>query len=398
MKRVLFLSNIPSPYLTPLFKEIAQEAAWKLDVCYISSWGESVGWPEIPVQHYGIGEEHILDKRFPVFSQISAQLSAASALLERILRDRPEYVVIYGYTRLPQVMALVWCLMTRVHFAIAGDATYYADKATGIKKLLKKYWLGVISKQASAIITVGKASRMFWKAYGARPEKFFNAPFAVNNVFFAAESQKNHAAAIFFRQRKSWERKTIFLYVGRLIKRKNVDLFIRATRQLDGENIAAVIVGSGEERAALEALAAGDPRIHFAGSASQSELPFYYALADVLVLPAHAEPWGLVINEAMACGLAVITHWQCGAAADLVTADNGVLLRSFAVDELAAALKHLASDEQRLRQMQQCSRERIGGWSFEQAALSIQQAVEMSFKQEALPVEAATQPDWEEPR
>ena len=399
MKRVLFLSNIPSPYLTPLFKRLAQKPGWKLDVCYVSSWSESVGWPEVPVQHYGINEIEILDRRFPAFSQISIQLSAALALLGRVLRDRPEYLVIYGYTRLPQVAALGWCLLTRLPFAIAGDATYYADKATGLRKFLKKCWLGLISRYASAIIAVGRASRMFWEAYGARSEKIFNAPFAVDNDFFATESQKRKDAAAMFRQSKNWEGKTIFLYVGRLIKRKNVELLVRAIQQLGEQNMAAVIVGSGEERTALEALAAGDPRIYFAGSASQAELPFYYALADVLVLPASAEPWGLVVNEAMACGLAVITHWQCGAALDLVTADNGVSLRSFAVDELAAALKAIAADEQKLHWMQQRSREKIANWSFENAALAIQQAVEVSSKREALLVKAtAAQRDWEKPR
>jgi glycosyltransferase involved in cell wall biosynthesis len=399
MKKVLFLSNIPSPYLTPLFNRLAQKPGWKLDICYVSSCGENVGWPEAPIQHYGVNEKDILDRRFPALSQVSAQLSAALALLERVLRNRPEYLVIYGYTRLPQVMALGWCLLSGLPFAIAGDATYYADKATGIRKFLKKCWLGVISRYTSAIITVGNASEMFWEAYGARSEKIFNAPFAVDNDFFAAESQKKQDAAAIFRQRKGWEGKPIFLYVGRLIKRKNVDLLIRAIQQLDEQNVAAVIVGSGEERAALEKLAAGDPRIHFAGGASQAELPFYYALADVLVLPASAEPWGLVVNEAMACGLAVITHWQCGAALDLVTADNGVLLRSFAVDELAAALKSIAADEPKLRQMQQRSGEQIAGWSFDNAALAIHQAVEVTSKRAALPVKAtAAQRDWEKPR
>ncbi len=399
MKKVLLLSNIPSPYLTPLFNRLARKPDWKLDVCYVSSWGENVGWPEVPVQHYGISERDILDKRFLSLRKFAPQSSAALALLERILRGRPDYLVIYGYTRLPQVVALGWCLLTSLPFAIAGDSTYYADKAAGIRKALKKYWLGVISRCAAAIITVGNASTMFWETYGARSEKLFNAPFAVDNDFFAAESQKTVDQAATFRQQNGWQGKTIFLYVGRLIKRKNVDLLIRAIQQLDDGNVTAVIVGSGEERTALEALAAGDQRIHFAGSISQAELPFYYALADVLVLPARAEPWGLVVNEAMACGLAVITHWQCGAALDLVTADNGILLSGFTAGELTVALKSIASDEQRLRQMQQRSREKIASWSFENAALSIQQAVEVSSEQMALPVKTtATRHDWERPR
>jgi glycosyltransferase involved in cell wall biosynthesis len=396
MKKVLLLSNIPSPYLTPLFNKLARKPDWKLDTCYVSSWGENVGWPEAPVQQYGVSESAILDKRFPSLRKYSIQLAATIALLERILRKRPDYLIIYGYTRLPQLAALGWCLLTKLPFAIAGDATYYADKASGIRRLLKKLWLGVISKRAAAIITVGKASTMFWEVYGACSEKIFNAPFAVDNDFFAAESQKKKSEAAIFRRQNGWHGKTIFLYVGRLIKRKNVDLLIRAIQQLGDENVLALIVGQGEEQIALEALALGDRRIYFAGSASQTELPFFYALADVLVLPSQAEPWGLVVNEAMACGLAVVTHWQCGAAIDLVTTANGILLRSFTVEELTAALKLIASNGEKLRRMQERSREKIVSWSFDNAASSIERAVETSARQASLPVKVeSVRRDWE---
>lgn len=399
MKKVLLLSNVPSPYLTPLFNKLAQESKWNLDVCYISSWGGNVGWPERPVQDYGVNEKDILDQRFQNLKKCSIQLAATIALLERILKKQPDYLVIYGYTRLPQVVALLWCILARLPFAIAGDATYYADKAKSLRKFLKRGWLGIISRYAAAIIAVGKASQMFWEAYGAPLEKIFRVSFAVNNDFFAIESCKRAGEAAIFRRQYGWQGKTVFLYVGRLIKRKNVDLLIRAMLQLSDKDMVVLIVGDGEERASLEALAGRDRRIHFANIASQNELPFYYALADVLILPSSAEPWGLVINEAMACGLAIIAHRHCGAAVDLVTADNGILLQGFAVEELAAAMKSVAADEERLRRMQQQSREKIAGWSFENAALSLRRAIEISASKTDLSVNAtAAQRDWENPR
>jgi glycosyltransferase involved in cell wall biosynthesis len=78
----------------------------------------------------------------------------------------------------------------------------------------------------------------------------------------------------------------------------------------------------------------------------QGELPKYYALADVLVLPASDEPWGLVINEAMAGGLAVIAHRECGAAVDLVGPENGVALEKLEVDELASAMDRILRGDQ----------------------------------------------------
>lgn len=396
MKKVLLLSNVPSPYLTPLFNKLARETGWELLVCYVSRWNQNVGWSLAQVQNYLANGETVLDEHARWLSKLSSQWAAALCLLAKLRKQQPDYLVIYGYTRAPQLTALLWCSLTRRPFAIAGDATYYADSATGIRKLVKTYWLRLIIRWAAAILVVGKASRMFWEAYGARPEQIYEAPFAVDNDWFAAESQRQRPAAEVFRRGHGWEGKTIFLYVGRLIKRKNVDLLVTALQQMPQEQAVLLVTGNGEEHEALVALAAGHPRIRFVGNASQQELAFYYALADVLVLPARSEPWGLVINEAMACGLAVIAHWQCGAAVDLVAADNGIVLHSFAVDELAVAINTLAVEREKLTLLQQQSSLKIARWSFEHAAAAIRRAVESAGRAEKLRAKVVATPhDWE---
>ena len=392
MKKVLLLSNVPSPYLTPLFNKLAAESGWKLLICYVSRWNSNVGWSEAQAREYVVNGETVLDERIPWLKKISAQWSAALTLLLLLLRQRPEYLVIYGYTRVPQLTALLWCFMTGIPFAVAGDATYYADNAHGIRRFLKARWLSLVAWQTAAILVVGKASRMFWEAYGARAAQIFEAPFAVDNDWFAVESQLQQTKAAAFRQQLGWEDQTIFLYVGRLIKRKNVDLLVGALRDSVQTQAVLLIVGDGDERDTLKALAGENPRIKFVGSASQQELAFYYALADVLVLPSRTEPWGLVVNEAMACGLAVVAHWQCGAAVDLVDANNGILLQGFSVAELKAAIHKLSTERETLKAMQQCSRVKIAPWSFANAAQAIQQAVEATGQAEAVAIQTTVVP------
>lgn len=392
MKKVLLLSNVPSPYLTPLFNKLAAESGWKLLICYVSRWSSNVGWSEAQARHYVMNGEVVLDEHVQSLRKFSPQWAAALALLLILWRQRPDYLVIYGYTRVPQLTALLWCFISGRPFAIAGDATYYADNAQGIRKFLKTYWLGLIVRRAEAILVVGRASRMFWEAYGARAVRIFEAPFAVDNDWFTAESQLQRAKAEAFRQQLNWEGKTVFLYVGRLIKRKNVDLLVNSLRDAKQMQAVLLIVGDGEERATLEAFAGEDPRIKFVGNASQQELAFYYAVADVLVLPSRTEPWGLVVNEAMACGLAIIAHWQCGAAVDLVDASNGVLLRSFSMDELKSAINKLSTERETLKAMQQCSRVKIAPWSFTNAALAIRKAVELPGQSEPVAFQPSTVP------
>lgn len=115
-----------------------------------------------------------------------------------------------------------------------------------------------------------------------------------------------------------------FLYVGRMIPPKNLSRLLEAYRLYKERASSAawdlVLVGSGDEEASLkrQAEAFGIDGISFAGFRQLNELPRYYARAKCFVLPSVSEPWGLVVNEAMASGIPVLVSNRCGCAADLV--------------------------------------------------------------------------------
>ncbi|MGH9836758.1 MAG: glycosyltransferase family 4 protein [Blastocatellia bacterium] len=379
MKRVLLLNNVPAPYFDPLFEKLGEESGWQLTVCYSSDWNKDVGWADRPLAEKPAHRTVILDQQHPALkSKLGASIAAAFALAKILMRERPDYLICYGYTLAPQMTLLLWAMMTATPFALIGDANYYNDVAAGLKRLVKGAWLRLLTRRAAALIAIGTANRRFWESHGAKADKLFEARFAVDNDFYerAREERKEEAARL--RSQLGLTGETVFLFVGRLVRRKNVDLIIRAARQLNDDRIAIVIAGSGEEKLALEELADGDPRIVFAGNVPPDELPLYYAISNVLVLPATQEPWGLVINEAMASGLAVIAHRHCGAALDLVAPDNGVALETSSVDELARAMRLIASDRSLLHSMQACSQAKIRGWSIDAAARGIIRAVDRS--------------------
>ena len=323
----------------------------------------------------------ILDQKSPQLRRRLGSPEAAAASLTWILaRERPDYLVCYGYTLKPQTAALLWALFTNTPFAVIGDANIYCDTVGGLKRVIKRWWLRLVTRRAAALITIGAANRVFWETYGARPEQLFEARFAIDNDTYADSAAAHKARAAALRASLGLTDKVIFLFSGRLVERKNIDLIIRAQQQLNDDRLAVVIAGDGDERARLEALAGGDPRIVFTGSVDPDELPLYYAMADVIVLPAAQEPWGLVINEAMACGLAVIAHRHCGATLDLVDSDNGVALKTFSVEELAAAMKLLTHNDFLRVSMQERSREKIRVCSIDRAVQGIIAAVESSFR------------------
>lgn len=118
----------------------------------------------------------------------------------------------------------------------------------------------------------------------------------------------------------------VFLFVGRLIPEKNVSGLLRGYeryRRFAGANSwSLVIVGHGPEEEVLRRQAADINGVHFTGLKQVDELPQYYGRAGCFVLPSLSEPWGLVVNEAMASRLPVLVSSRCGCATDLV--DNGV--------------------------------------------------------------------------
>ena len=376
--RVLLLNNVPTLYFDPLFEKIRRDSGWQLRVCYSSAWNSQVGWEESEFERQG--EAIILDQKSPWLRKRLGSSVAAAVSLARILTSQsPDYLICCGYTLKPQLVALTWAMLMKKPFAVIGDSNIYCDRITGVKRIIKRLWLNLVTRQASALMTIGSANRRFWESYGARPEQLFESRLAVDLEFFERACRERRDEAAAWRARQGLSEKIVFLFAGRLVKRKHVDSIIKAVLRLNDDRMAVVIAGGGEELASLKEIAGSDPRVIFTGPIAPAELPLYYTLSDVLVLPADREPWGLVINEAMACGLAVIAHRHCGAAVDLVGNDNGVALNTFSVDELAEALKTMVNHEPLLRSMQERSRKKIANWSIDAAALGMIRAVESSL-------------------
>jgi len=145
----------------------------------------------------------------------------------------------------------------------------------------------------------------------------------------------------------------VFLFCGKLIPKKNplgvLRAFLRAGIPAD-----LVFVGAGAEEQVLRSAAGGDPRVHFLGFRNQTELPGIYAAADILTLPSSvSETWGLVVNEAMAMGCAVIVSDRVGCAPEIVEGkDTGLVVPAGNVDALRDAMLAAATDRERLERWQ----------------------------------------------
>ena len=150
--------------------------------------------------------------------------------------------------------------------------------------------------------------------------------------------------------------------------RKFPDQLLEAYLHLPEPRPYLIYVGDGELRESLEETVKRHQLkdVRFAGFRNQGELPAFYALADIFVLPSINETWGLVINEAMNAGCAIITTEQVGSAADLVrNNENGFVLKARDFQALANALRTCLTGE-RFREMGANSLELINGWGIKE--------------------------------
>ena len=191
------------------------------------------------------------------------------------------------------------------------------------KRAVRARALAWLLRRVAVALPIGRANRALYERYGVPAERMIASPYCVDNAAFAAAAARADLAAA----RRRWSvpaDAACFLFAGKLIPPKRAgDLIEAFARTLDGGPCHLLFVGDGELRGDLERHAAAAARpgrtISFAGFLSQREMPAAYAAADCLVLPSdRRETWGLVVNEAMACGLPALVSDGVGCGPDLV--------------------------------------------------------------------------------
>ncbi len=171
----------------------------------------------------------------------------------------------------------------------------------------------------------------------------------------------------------------MFLFCGKFLQYKRPLDFVQAMAEVrtQGLNAIGLMVGDGPLRGAVEAaIRATNAPVRLAGFMNQSAMPTAYAAADVLVLPSVSETWGLVVNEAMACGLPAVVSDRVGCAPDLVTdAETGYVYPGGNVPAMAARMAELVRDPLLRARLSGAAIKRVAAYSVAAAADGLCRAV-----------------------
>ncbi len=319
---------------------------------------------------------------------------------------RPAAVAVPGWSFADAISAMAWCVSRRVPAVCMSDSTPWGGRRKWWKEATKRR---VVSLASSALVA-GSPHRDYLLQLGMPRDRIFLGYDAVDNRYFEDKAEEIRKQKAESRNRYGLPER-YFLASARFIEEKNLPRLLQAyalyrqrtedrRRRTEGRGRGAetlkteklkadgpwdlVLLGDGPLRAALNyQLSTLNLHGHvlMPGFKQYPDLPAYYALAKALILPSISETWGLVVNEAMASGLAVLVSSRCGCAPDLVQEGvNGFTFDPYNVEQLAGLMLKLSTLSSQLSTMGAASRRIIANWGPERFATALKAAVDYAVR------------------
>lgn len=276
---------------------------------------------------------------------VSTFLGCHTPEIRRVIaRERFDAFLVNGWYNRSFLQAITACWRTGTPLLVRGDSQL-RTRRSALKRWLKESVYRAFIPRFDAYLIVGERAKEYLLHYGADPGRMVFTPHFVDNEAFSQRAAKAEPRVL-RHQMGINDDVTVLLFVGKFIPKKRPADVIRAAQRLheQGQCVHVVMVGAGPLEESLRAEArAVDASVHFVGFKNQTELPAYYAAADLLVLPSEGgETWGLVVNESMACGTPAVVSEAVGCAPDLI--DAGKTGETFPVGDvtaLASAVQHM---------------------------------------------------------
>jgi len=370
-RRLIVVQDKPTQFDAPFFAFAAERAAFELKVYYTAGDHEqaTLADPEIG---QAPGWDHLRRCVYPVASPVVGSRHAVlGRLTTEILDWRPDLVILNGYYP-PLHARLAWRLKRAgLRIGLRSDSTLEHSVFRRLKGRVKQLILPPWLRHYDTWHPVGSLARRYLEtlAGGGRPVYFF--PYNVDNDWLAAEAARYRLQRDVLRSKVGCATTDrVILGVLKWHDREDPLTLIDGFARLHAQRSSArlILVGDGPLSDAVHRRAAtlGDA-VHLPGYVVYSQLPKYYAISDVFVHPAIDEPWGVSVNEAMACGLPVVAASGVGAGADLIVSDEtGFVFPNGDAAALCERLLPLVDNRAACARMGQAAVARMTSWNYSQ--------------------------------
>ncbi|MEI7499044.1 MAG: glycosyltransferase family 4 protein [Bacteroidota bacterium] len=388
-KKLAIITSHPIQYNAPLFAMLARSELLDIKVFYTWSqsretlfdkdFGKAILW-DIPLLE-GYPYEFVENvSKTP--GPVGYRGIVCPGLNKMIKNWGADALLVYGWNYHAHYHAMKH-FKGHIPVWFRGDSTLLDDTG-GLKQMLRRIILSYVYRKADYAFFVGENNRQYYLKHGFHDNHLFFAPHAIDNRRFSDPT------GTMLQDAEKWRSEIgigsedmVVVFVGKFEPKKNPILLLEAAKKLNKPDVHFVFVGNGILEEQMKTIAAGNKIIHFLPFQNQSRIPVVYYMADILALPSQGpgETWGLVVNEAMACGKAILVSNKSGCAIDLVIpGENGYIMASGNADQCASLLNKMTESREQTRLMGESSMRLIASWSFEHICKSFEINITASIK------------------
>lgn len=376
MKKLAIIITHPIQYYSPLFKLLAERNKIQIKVFYTweqsqekvydKKFGKEIKW-DIPLLE---GYDYTFVKNISKNPNSGSFKGVINPTLNKEIENwKADAILVFGWNHHSHFKTMRY-FKGKIPVYFRGDSTLI-DEISSLKTILRRIWLKFVYRYIDFAFYVGKNNKQYFQKHGLKKKQLFFAPHAIDNERFYSNSEKHTELA------KKWrteleisENDKVFLFVGKFEPKKNPLLLIELAKQFPQYKF--LFVGNGELEEKMKQNASKN--VLFLPFQNQSQMPIIYRLADVYVLPsAYNETWGLAVNEAMACGKAILVSDRVGCAVDLVkNNENGFIFESNSINDFKSKIKRFDNNYSKFGMK---SKEIIEKWSFLEIVKTIEKSI-----------------------
>jgi glycosyltransferase involved in cell wall biosynthesis len=383
----------PIQYQAPMFRYLATDPRIELEVLFLSrvsldehhdpGFGLEFKW-DVPLLE---GYPHRFLECVGNGNRLSFWKPLTRGIRRTLKAGRYDALWVHGYGHQGLLRAIAAARALGIKVMLRGDSQLEGSASSRTVMATKAALLPRLFKFVDAFLAVGSLNREYYRYHGVPDERIFSTPYAVDNDWFRRAAMAARPYREELRRTLRLEAgRPVILYASKLQAHKRPGDLLAAFAQLARECDPIpylLFAGDGEQRQSMEMRAAEieTDSVRFLGFRNQTELPALFDLCDVFVLPSEREPWGLIVNEVMSAGRAVVVSDRVGAAPDLVrNGVNGFVYPHGDIEALAQGLATILKDDATARRMGQASLELIDGWNFEADREGLLRALEWTTR------------------
>ena len=349
---VLFTTNFPSPYRIDFFNELGKNCS--LTVAYERNKALHRDAKWVGTIEHGFREIYLNQK------PIGTSQSLGLGIIKIIKENKFDRIILCGYASPSVILAVIYCRLFKKEYYLEFDGGFNKKDPFGLR-LLKRF----IFRGAKKILITCRDTEDYLNSYGIDSKAIEYYPFSSIKRSEIMEKVVSNEEKLALKSELGIKEEKAIISVGQFIHRKGFDILIKAARQID-ESVGIYIVGgkvTDEYLSLCKDL--NIKNVHFVPFMKKEDLFKWYKACDLFVMPTRYDIWGLVVNEAMACGLPVISSDMCIAAKELLR-NNKYIYHFDDYKELSVKVNKLLKED--LREHGKVSLETIKNYTIESMA------------------------------